>query len=128
MGRAASRLPTLVFPAQGVKTMNAKCAAILADPHPRGHIVYPYTDENRLSQVVCRFASAGISKGEGVILIMARSHCDSINRRLAAEGFDILTLRQAGKLSYIVADDLLSRIMINERLEQGGMLDERLFK
>src|SRR5690349_14727520 len=105
--------------------MTNNCAAILADPHPRGHLVYPYTDDNLLIQTVCRFASAGISKGEGVILIMARSHCDAINSSLVAEGLNILSLRQSGNLSYIVADDLLSSIMVKGRLD--GILDERLF-
>jgi len=105
-----------------VKTMNAKCAAILVDPHPCCHIVYPYTDENLGSQAVCLFASSGIRQGEGVILIMARSHCNPINRLLEAEGFNVSSLQKAGKLTSIVADDLLSCIMVD------GVLDENLFK
>lgn len=54
---------------------------------------YPYTDENLVSQAVCLYASAGLRNGEGVILIMAAAHCDSINGRIAAEGFDVEALK-----------------------------------
>jgi hypothetical protein len=66
--------------------MNAKGAAILVNPHPCGHIVYPYTDEGLVGQAVALFASAGIRDNEGVILIMSADHCDSIKLRLELEG------------------------------------------
>ena len=31
--------------------MSPKAAAILTNPHPGGHIVYPYTDENLVFQL-----------------------------------------------------------------------------
>lgn len=52
--------------------MNPKASALLVDPHPCGHIVYPYTDRNLLAQAVCLYASAGLRKNEAVILITAR--------------------------------------------------------
>ena len=78
--------------------MNAKAAAILAEPHPCGHIVYPYTDEGLVGQAVSLFASAGLRKGEGVILIMTAAHCDSITLRLITEGFDVEALQTRGRL------------------------------
>jgi DcmR-like sensory protein len=102
--------------------MNATGAAVLANPHPCGHIVYPYTDENLVSQAVCLYASAGLRNGEGVILIMAAAHCNSINGRIAAEGFDVEALKATGRLTCIVAEDLLSGFLVD------GMPDENLFK
>jgi hypothetical protein len=69
--------------------MNANAAAILANPHPCGHVVYPYTDENLVSQAVCLFASAGLRDSEGVILIMTADHCEPIKLRLRVEGFNV---------------------------------------
>jgi hypothetical protein len=102
--------------------MNANGAAILANPHPCGHIVYPYTDENLVAQAVCLFASTGIRNGEGVILIMSKSHCEPIEHRLKAEGLDIEALQRIEQLACVVAEDLLPAFMVN------GMPDEDLFK
>ncbi len=76
--------------------MNSYGAAVLANPHPCGHIVYPYTDENLVGQAVCLFSSAGIRDGEGVILIIAADHCESIKLRLHVEGFDVAAYEQTG--------------------------------
>jgi hypothetical protein len=102
--------------------MSPKGAAILTDPHPCGHIIYPYTDENLVAQAVCLYASAGLRNGEGVILIMTAAHCESINERLAAEGFNVAALQETGQLTCIVAEDLLTGFM------SDGMPDEHLFK
>ena len=102
--------------------MNAQGAAILANPHPCGHIVYPYTDENLVGQAVCLFASAGIRDGEGVILIMTADHCEPIKLRLRVEGFDVAAYERSGQLTCIATEELLARFMA------GGTLDEDLFR
>ena len=102
--------------------MTAQGTAILTDPHPCGHIVYPYTDEKLLAQAVCLFASAGLSNDEGVILIMAADHCDAICRRLESEGFQVAELEETGQLQCIVAEELMSTFVV------GNTLDERLFR
>jgi hypothetical protein len=102
--------------------MNAKGAAILSNPHPCGHVVYPYTDDVLVSQAVCLFASAGLRNHEGVILIMTRAHCDSITRRMEGEGFDLRALQSKGQLVCIVAEDLLPQLM------DGDLPDEKSFK
>jgi KaiC/GvpD/RAD55 family RecA-like ATPase len=102
--------------------MNFTGASILADPHPCSHIVYPYTDEDHVREAVCLFASAGLQKDEAVVLIMTKAHCEPIQKRLEAEGFDIATLQDTGQLACIDAEDLLRRFMI------GGMPDPVLFK
>jgi MEDS: MEthanogen/methylotroph, DcmR Sensory domain len=96
--------------------MNAHGAAILANPHPCGHIVYPYTDENLVGQAVCLFASAGIRDGEGVILIMSADHCDQIKLRLQVEGYNVIAYERSGQLICVTSQDLLATFMVDETL------------
>jgi hypothetical protein len=102
--------------------MNASGASLLANPHPCGHIVYPYTDEGLVGQAVSLFASAGLRDGEGVILIMSADHCESIKLRLQLEGINAEAYEGWGQLICATAEDLLEKFIPN------GVLDERLFK
>jgi len=102
--------------------MNAHGAAILAHPHPCGHIVYPYTDENLVGQAVCLFASAGIRDGEGVVLIMSADHCEPIKLRLQIEGFNVAAYERSGQLTCVTSEDLLAKFMVD------GTLNEYLFR
>jgi KaiC/GvpD/RAD55 family RecA-like ATPase len=101
--------------------MNAKAAAILTDPHPYGHIVYPYTDEELVGQAVALFAGAGLRNGEGVVLVMTAAHRDSITLRLVTEGCDVENLQLSGRLICILAEDLLAEFM------RDGVPDEGMF-
>ncbi len=98
--------------------MNAHGAAILAHPHPCSHIVYPYTDENLVEQAVCLFASAGLRDDEGVILIMATSHCDPMKLRLRMEGYNIAAYERSGQLTCVTTEDLLERFMVDGTLNE----------
>jgi hypothetical protein len=102
--------------------MNANGAAILANPHPCGHIVYPYTDEGLVGQAVCLFASAGLRDGEGVVLIVSSDHWESIRVRLQMEGISTESYERSGQLSRVWAEDLLTEFM------PSGVVDEGLFK
>jgi hypothetical protein len=102
--------------------MNANGAALLANPHPCGHIVYPYTDESLVGQAVCLFASAGLRNREGVVLIMTRAHRESIKLRLQVEGFNVEALERSGQLVCADSDDLVGRFVID------GSVDEDVFK
>ena len=77
--------------------MSPKSAAILTDPHPCGHIVYPYTDEAQVADAVCLFASARLQKGEAILLVMTADHCDPIRQGLEAQGFDLKQLETSGE-------------------------------
>ena len=101
--------------------MTPKCIAILNDPHPCGHIVYPYTDEPRVLQAVGIFARAGIEKGEAVAVIATDAHCTLIKRDLAQD-FDLLAVEREGRFMCFVAEDLLAQFMVN------GMPDPARFK
>jgi len=102
--------------------MNPTAHEILCNPEPRGHIVYPYTDEAQVAEAVCLFASAGLRKGEAVILVMASAHCDPIRERLSEEGFDLAALEASGQLVCQNAKDLLGTFMFD------GIIDELRFK
>jgi DcmR-like sensory protein len=110
--------------------MNAHGSAILANPHPCGHVVYPYTDENLVGQAVCLFASAGIRDGDGVILIMTADHCEPIKLRLRVEGYNVEEHERSGRLTCVTTEDLLAKFMphgtLNEDLFRstiGGLID-----
>ena len=102
--------------------MNSKGVAILADPHPCGHIVYPYTDETQLAEAVCLFTGSGLRKGEAVVLVMTQAHYALIRGRLTTEGFDIPELERSGLLVCEGAENLLSTFLFD------GILDEHEFK
>jgi hypothetical protein len=102
--------------------MNAKAAAILADPQPCGHIVYPYTDESQVAEAVCLFASAGLRKGEAVLLVMTEPHCEPILERIGRAGFDVDALTKSGQLICEEAGELLASFMFD------GVIDEDVFK
>src|ERR1700688_2081521 len=102
--------------------MNAKAAAILSNPQPCGHIVYPYTDESQVAEAVCLFASAGLRKGEAVLLVMTEPHGGPILRRIAGAGFDIDALTESGQLVCEEAGELLASFMFD------GIIDEYVFK
>lgn len=102
--------------------MNATGAAILVNPHPCGHIVYPYTDESLVGQAVCLYAGAGLREGEGVILIMTRGHYEAIRSRLQMEGFDTDQYESRGRLICVTTEDLLAQLMAD------GSINEGLFK
>jgi hypothetical protein len=61
--------------------MTAAAAAILADPHPCAHIVYPYTGEALVGRAVALFASAGLRNHEGVVLILSTANYDAYGLR-----------------------------------------------
>ena len=102
--------------------MNSNAVSILTDPHPCGHIVYPYTDESQVAEAVVLFASAGLRKGEAVLLVMTRDHCEPIRQRLQEAGFDLALLEGNGQLVCERAEDMLSSFLVD------GNLDEQLFK
>jgi len=102
--------------------LNAQGAAILINPHPCGHIVYPYTDEGLVGQAVSLFASAGLRDGEGVVLIMSADHCEAIRLRLQMEGISMEAYERSGQLLCVTSEDLLAKFVAN------GVLDEKLFK
>ena len=102
--------------------MTSSAAEILSNPQPCGHIVYPYNDETQVADAVCMFASAGLGKGEAVLLVMTAEHYGPILERLAAHGLDVEALTKSGQLVCEEAGQLLSSFMFD------GIIDEYEFK
>jgi hypothetical protein len=101
--------------------MNSQSSALLVNPHPCGHIVYPYTDDAHVIAAVSLFASAGLSREEGVILILTDDHCAPIRRRLEQEGFNLHAIEGSGQLMCVDAHALIAGFMVDR------MPDEALF-
>jgi hypothetical protein len=102
--------------------MNATGAAVLRNPHPCGHIVYPYTDEEHVGDAVTLYTTAGLQEGESVILIVSASHCEPLRYRLRMAGFDPTAYEPSGRLTCVTTEDTLAELM------PSGELDESRFK
>jgi hypothetical protein len=102
--------------------MNVRSSEMLSNPQPCGHILYTYTEESQVTEAVCLFASAGLRKGEAVILVMAEAHREPILNELRDEGIDLETVTRSGQLVCAGAEALLSSFMFD------GVIDEYLFK
>jgi hypothetical protein len=87
--------------------MTPKTAALLTDPHPQCHIVFPYSDDTHITEAVSLFAGAGLSNEEAVILVTTDEHRRAVEQRLAAEGYDVAFLERERRLTIIDAEDLL---------------------
>jgi hypothetical protein len=102
--------------------MSPTSIAILVNPEPSSHIVYPYTDEAHIAKAVGLFAGAGLRKGEAVILVMAKHHFKPVLQGLTTDGFDLARLQAAGQLVCCEAEKLISSFMFD------GIVDELKFK
>ena len=86
-------------------------AQVVADAAPCDHIVQLYQDQDFLNRAVCRFASAALANGEGIILVPTLTHWNGIRPRLEAEGVDVEAAQERGQLTVVDADQLLPRFM-----------------
>src|SRR6267154_4132845 len=84
---------------------------LLNSAAPRDHIVQLYQDQQFLNRAVCRFASAAIVNGEGIILVPTAAHWEAFRPRLEAEGVDVKAAQGRGQLTVVDADELLPRFM-----------------
>jgi hypothetical protein len=99
-----------------------KTASLLTDPQLHSHIVYPSTDEVLIAEAVGVFASAGLKKGDAVVLVTTEARRVVIERQLQADGFDVRRVESSGQLAFFEAGELLS-VFLRE-----GMPDATLFK
>lgn len=101
--------------------MNANGLAMLANPQPCGHLVYPYNEEGHLLDAVALFTSAGLRKGEAVVLVITGEHERALREYLAVDGFDLPALERTGQLVWMDALELLSTFLFD------GIIDELVF-
>jgi hypothetical protein len=94
--------------------MTPKTIALLTDPHPNSHIVFPYNDESSFGDAVGLFTAAGITQGETVVLVTTEEHRKTIERKLVDEGFDVTELIREGQLITYDAGGLLCDFFQND--------------
>lgn len=102
--------------------MNASGTAILTDPRPCGHIVYPYTHESQLIEAVYLFVSTGLRREESALLLMEQSHREPVRQRLQENGFDLDRLESTARLTCVAAESLMATFIFD------GIIDEHEFK
>jgi hypothetical protein len=102
--------------------MTSKIASLLTNPQLHSHIVYPSTDESLIAEAVGVFASAGLKKGEAVVLVTTAPRLEVIEQHLAADGLDVKNLVKSGQLAFLEASELMSIFLTD------GMPDASLFK
>src|SRR5436305_10934639 len=102
--------------------MTENTIALLTDPHPNSHIVFPYNDESSFGDAVGLFTAAGITQGDAVLLVATEEHRQIILRRLMEEDFDVEGLQREGRLATFDASSLLCDLF------QGDAPDPDTFK
>lgn len=88
---------------------------------PQKHIVQFYEDEQSFLDILTGYVGVGINAGESVIIIATNEHLDEIKQRLLAHGIHVNSLLHQHQYIPIIAEDLMSKFMIN------GMPDPALF-
>jgi len=89
--------------------MTPKTAALLADPPPKTHMVYPYSNFEQIVPVVARFAGEGIARGESIVMMVTHEHREAILDSLFQDSIDARGLEKQGRLIFLDAaeNDLL---------------------
>jgi hypothetical protein len=95
---------------------------VLEDATAPDHIVQLYQDQDFLSRAVCRFVSAALANGEGILLAPTLIHWNAFRQRLEADGVDLEAARERGQLTIVDADECLSSFM------RDGMPDPHVFR
>lgn len=83
--------------------MTPKTAALLADPPPQTHMVYPYSNFEQIVPVVARFVGEGLARGESIILMVTGEHRQAITERLIQDFIDAHGLEGKGRLVFLDA-------------------------
>jgi DNA-binding NarL/FixJ family response regulator len=85
----------------------------------RRHEVGFFSDEASVLDAYVRFAESGIRAGHPVIVVAGAPRRTHVLQRLEANGVPIDALIQERRCLPVDADDFLSRIMVNGRLDEG---------
>ena len=85
------------------------------------HVVQIYETERIFIDALEGFVTTGISLGDCCVVIATESHLKALNRRLESHGARISSLEAETRYIPLLAEDMLSRFMVN------GMPNEDLF-
>lgn len=84
---------------------------LLESPGATDRIAQVYRDLSFFMEAVVRFVSAGLRKGEGVVLVMRESSWNALAGRLAGEGVDVDRAVERGQISVHDAEETLAGLM-----------------
>jgi hypothetical protein len=94
--------------------MTAQTTALLRNPHPQCHIVYPYADDHSVGEAVGLYAEAGLRNGEAVVLIATRERRERIADYLKRQLVDVDDFARSGLLLVFDAGELLSQLFCDD--------------
>ena len=94
--------------------MTERTAAILADPHPNTHMVYPYADSEHVVPAVAFFVVQGISRDESAVLIVTQEKRDAVESLLENQGFAPAQMEQDGRLRFLDVVECIARVLVED--------------
>jgi hypothetical protein len=81
------------------------------------HLLQVYENESVFLNSLEGFAGTGLLDGDSVVVVASSSHLHALNERLKLQGFDLVDLQLNGRYQPVDADELLSKFMKNEVVE-----------
>lgn len=103
------------------KIANVRTETFWGELQPCEHSVQIYGSETIFMDALEGYASAGLRRGESVILISTAPHLHELEKRLRANWLELDRARWEDRYIALLAQETLSRFMLN------GMPDESLF-
>lgn len=91
----------------------------LLRPETRGHVVQFYEHDAFLVENVTYLVGKSLSAGDSSVLVATSSHVGSMEKLLMRRGFDLKSLRAAGRYVALDANETLSCLMLNDRPNAG---------
>lgn len=95
---------------------------LLQEPASSDHLVQLYRDEGFLKRGVASWVAPGLARGGGALLICTAENARLVRDELRARGIDPAPFEQAGRLTFLDADETLGRIL------RGGLSDGVAFR
>ena len=77
------------------------------------HLVQFYEDSQALVETLNGFIGGGLRGNGAGVVIASRAHLDSLEQRLAAEGFDVAQAKKSGQYVGLEASETLAQILTN---------------
>ena len=85
-----------------------------AEVAPCDHILQIYESDNIFIDTLAGFVGSGINCGDCCIIIATKTHLDCLAEKLKAFGVHVDTLVQDHRYIPIIAEELLSKFMVND--------------
>jgi len=82
------------------------------------HMVQVYENEKIFLDTLEGFVGTGFLANDSVVIIATSKHLESLHARLRSQGFDLGMLTETGQYMPIDAEDLLSKFLVNDRIDE----------